>query len=1149
VRTLRPERLAGAIVAALVIVMLAISPAAAAPPPPTGLSPTGTEIAGLPVLEWERSKGATAYDVQVSSSSGFGSLLWSTSTENRRATPNVQLPGGTIYWRVRAKDRSGGSAWSEADFSRSALAAPAPVAPADGTLLNPPEEPALTSWDPVDGAISYTLQVSTDPLFVDTSKVKSYTTQASSYVVPDPLVATVYYWRVRATLGGGIVTEWSPNRSYQMGGLEKPVLTSPSDSAQAKPLQDVVLDWEPVLGAKTYNLQISTDRNFNTLDDVRTGVMGTRYSPPTTLDNDQYYWRVTPVDGAGNTLDWDAVDVWEFRRNWPFQPQLEYPADQSTVGDPFFYQWSPVKHASSYQVQLATSADFSANSIVDTCTTVQTTYIPTSQDCFPQALGHYYWRVTAYDRPRNPPVVSEAINAEIAEFNYDPALVTPLSPVDGAPVQIPTLTWDPVAGANQYQVSVSRVDTGQVVATASTYTTTWTPRSLLPVDVEYRWSVRSVSASGRLGPVLMIGSQPKFTVIASTATPGATPEPTGPTNPTVSRFPNLRWTPVASATRYLLYVRNAGATAWTAVGVNFSYPAGDDATNRWIAQGSYEWKVEAYNGSTFLSESSAAGSFTVAPAAAATGQRVAQSGVESGAAGTSCSKALDPSRPLSETQCTGLRQTPVLRWTPDPDVALYRVLLSRDQQLTNLVGTYTTEQSAFILPTALIDSQAGSAFYWHLQPCKAPGSCAPLKAAQHAFNKISKPVDLLSPAANATVANDVTFRWQDYLCTNQVQVVTPDVDEDCVGSELSSDADVEAMTYRIQVDDDPNFQSLVDDTTVDQTTYTAFNKTYPEGPLYWRVQAIDGSSNPLTWSDVRSMTKLSPAVTLDSPTGNTATGGSAPLRWKPLAYAASYDVEVYKNADTIGQAANLVYSGTSKQVALTNTKPLPVSATSYTWRVRPRDAQGRPGQWTSLADPGARFRVVGQAPVQTAPTQSSLLRANDVLFTWDGVDGATDYRVDLRVVGGGSSSTFRTPGLAWAPSRVGDAVWEWRVTSLNSVGGEIGSSPWQTFTVDQTAPRVSAVKPTGSVKRGANFTVTFSEPVNGVTRSTFKVMPSGSTRKLSAVVRPSDSRTKAVLNPDAALKRGKSYTIKLTSKISDDSGNELVTYTWTVTAK
>ena len=32
----------------------------------------------------------------------------------------------------------------------------------------------------------------------------------SSYVVPDPVVATEYYWRVKASLGSGVVTQWSP---------------------------------------------------------------------------------------------------------------------------------------------------------------------------------------------------------------------------------------------------------------------------------------------------------------------------------------------------------------------------------------------------------------------------------------------------------------------------------------------------------------------------------------------------------------------------------------------------------------------------------------------------------------------------------------------------------------------------------------------------------------------------------------------------------------------------------------------------------------------------------------------------------------------------------------------------------------------------
>jgi hypothetical protein len=40
-----------------------------------------------------------------------------------------------------------------------------------------------------------------------------------------------------------------------------------------------------------------------------------------------------------------------------------------------------------------------------------------------------------------------------------------------------------------------------------------------------------------------------------------------------------------------------------------------------------------------------------------------------------------------------------------------------------------------------------------------------------------------------------------------------------------------------------------------------------------------------------------------------------------------------------------------------------------------------------------------------------------------------------------------------------------------------------------------------------------------------------------------------VLNPSRDLKRGKSYTIKLTGGIRDDASNKLVPFAWTITAK
>ena len=1128
----------------LVIAILGAAPVATAVPGgPTGLSPSATSVSDVPVLEWNRVPGAVDYEVQLSTSPGYATLTWQAITHNRRSSPNVQLPAGTLHWRVRARDASGAGPWSEASFTRSALAAPAPLGPADGAELQPPTQPALLSWTPRRGATGYTIEVSTDPQFIDAGKVRSYYTQTASYVVPDPVVATDYHWRVRAEMGPGIATQWSAVRDYRMAGLARPVLTSPSDSPTSS-VVDVVLDWEPVVGATSYNVQISTDRNFNSIDHERYGVLATSYSPAYTLNNDQYYWRVSPVDVAGNTLDWDQVDVWQFRRHWPDQTELLYPADDAMVGDPFYYQWTPVEHADGYRIELATNRDFTDVSRYDSCTTVHTTYTPSgAYDCFPLALGTYYWRVVPVDAPTG--VQGDAINAEVHRFTYDPSLVQQLEPAPGASdVSLPTFRWEPVAGAATYDLEFTNTATNQS-SYVSTTGTSWTPRYRLEPGQEYRWRVRTVSPTGRQGAWLLPESQPRFTVGTPATGSAALPQQTTPNGLVAERFPTLAWTPVAGAVEYAVQIRSQGTIPWSTLPERFRYAAGEDAGSTWLVPDTYQWRVEAYdqNGSS-LGLSSSPRTFVIPRTSAVTGQRLALTGIASGSSDQSCAKAITPGLPPADQQCNGLRGTPVLRWDEEKNTAQYRVVLSRDQQLTNVLTTYTTEQTMFIPPSALYDSQAGSAFFWHVQPCRSPGNCRPLEHAGHAFNKISRPVELLAPVQDGTAANAVTFTWRDYLATNLAAPLD-------AGGSGSVPADVEAHLYRLQVDDDPNFQSLLDSALVDQTTYTAPVTTYPEGPVYWRVQALDGTGNPLSWSATGRFTKRSPAVALADPTGNAATSGVTPLRWQPLAYAATYDVEVYKNTDTIGQVANLVFSGNSRQAAISPTVPLPVSDQSYTWRVRPRDAYGRPGPWTDLSAPTSRFRVTGQAPTPTSPSAGSQQSSNDLLFSWTPVDGAADYRYELRSVGNTAlTDAVRTPGLAWAPSVVGDGAWEWRVVALDSVGAPLGSSAWSRFTVDQTQPVVVAVKPAAAtVKRTATFTLTFSEPVTGATRKTVTISPYGSRKKLSAVVKMAGGGTKATLNPAGRLKKGRAYSIKVTGKVQDSAGNSLLPYERVVTAK
>ena len=236
------------------------------------------------------------------------------------------------------------------------------------------------------------MQVSTDAAFVDPTAITSFNTGTSSWSCPTLHGRPpTYYWRVQADPRNGAQHRLVVGvRAYTVGALDDADTAGPDGRHQRPRVQDVVLDWKPVAGAASYDLQVSTDPNFNTIVDDRTSSSAPRYSPPTTLNNDQYYWRVRPVDAANNRLRLGPVaPVGTSSATDPDQPTLQYPANAATVGDPFYYQWSAVPHASRYVVQLSTDAAFTDTGATRSHTTQTTLHrCRRTQRCMPDAQRH-----------------------------------------------------------------------------------------------------------------------------------------------------------------------------------------------------------------------------------------------------------------------------------------------------------------------------------------------------------------------------------------------------------------------------------------------------------------------------------------------------------------------------------------------------------------------------------------------------------------------------------------------------------------------------------------------------------------------------------------------------------------------------------------
>jgi hypothetical protein len=611
----------------------------------------------------------------------------------------------------------------------------------------------------------------------------------------------------------------------------------------------------------------------------------------------------------------------------------------------------------------------------------------------------------------------------------NPSQVTQLTPTQAQDVTTPVLSWTPKAGVPTYRVVILKSNKTTAVGgtPVETYATSFTPTAALnPADGPFYWYVQAIDGNG-VASAAPANPTRSFTVSAPTTDTNLT-FLTPPDGSSSVRMPSMTWSPYTGAAYYKVRYGSGGGLNGTPLSGGAKLPyAGFTYAGVTLLPNDYFWYVEAYDGSDALLASTALtpSDFTINDA---------------GTQGTS--DYLAPTRCLPLDPCAAEADTPTLSWNAIPNAGWYEVTVANDAAFTNQIRKYGTSYTVLTPRESYVDSQSGQGFFWFVRPCidVSRSRCGPDPSNNlannnaSAFKKISSAVELLTPAASATVANQVTFTWTDYLDTNEA---------------LGVPVHQEAKTYKIEVALAADFSTIFDTATVDQTTYTPFSRTYPEGPLYWRVQTIDNSGNTLTKSPARLLNKVSPKVVQTFPANGSTQSGVPFFQWTPQAYAATYLVEIYKNGDTNFSPANKVLSATTKFSAWAPTTSL--ASGVYAWRVRRNDADNRAGPWSNART----FTLQAAAPSLTAPANAATVNGSTILFTWTAVTGAVQYRIEIAATCSFApiTSSQVTVMTAWAPiTTYANGSYCWRVKALDAAGNTISTSSNRTFSVGTTLP-------------------------------------------------------------------------------------------------
>ena len=453
---------------------------------------TARHVTISPELRWITANRAEYYHVQVSSSENFDSLLVDRPDVHDTSLYLDSLSHHTSwYWRVRAVNIGGKSAWSRTyRFTtiierpvRPELAIPVP------DTIHQPVSPVLV-WERADRATSYRFQLSRTPDFRELVHDETGISD-STYAVFFLDHLTPYYWRVRASNIGGF-SDWSHPRKFTT------IIAVPGKPAVLTPQQDdihipvsLTANWTQPERASTYRIQVSRT------DDFRFPVVGRNAIPDTTTfinglaHNEIFYLRVRAgnIGGEGEWSDPVSFRTIVKEPDVPVAMGPDHLARHVPVNA--VLRWRGTERAAAYILQVSARPDFQFL-LANVQDISGSTY--TLNDLRHQTT--YYWRVRAMNTGGLSSWSDVRQFTTIVAAPGSPETVAPARFATDQPVR-PRLIWQRGPRAVQYTIQLStNAEFSDVIHERKELRdTTYTPPALQH-EKSYFWRVKSVNRGG-----------------------------------------------------------------------------------------------------------------------------------------------------------------------------------------------------------------------------------------------------------------------------------------------------------------------------------------------------------------------------------------------------------------------------------------------------------------------------------------------------------------------------------------------------------------------------------------------------------------------------------------------------------------------------
>jgi hypothetical protein len=333
-----------------------------------------------PTLVWHKVKNAKFYELQVSESYQFTTFAFKIDSLADSLSLKVPLKADKSYfWRVRAKNATSTSPWSDIWNFKTTFEAPILISPKNDSIDVPVKTKLI--WGQVMNSNYYNILLSKNPDFSGETPIKV----ENAVEFPVSLdYDTKYYWK--ASVGNNF--GYSPySLPWNFLTIIEPItLVSPVNNSVNQPLK-ANLQWEPNQKYKNYEILLSETNDFKNIELDSTLNKETVHTSKL-KSYQQYFWKVK-VKTESRNGEWSEIR--SFTTNVDL-PMLRFP-ENNTTNHPktLTFLWFPVVGAEYYFLQVAKDIDF--NNLVISKDSIYASLFEIKEELASDTK--YFWRTRA----------------------------------------------------------------------------------------------------------------------------------------------------------------------------------------------------------------------------------------------------------------------------------------------------------------------------------------------------------------------------------------------------------------------------------------------------------------------------------------------------------------------------------------------------------------------------------------------------------------------------------------------------------------------------------------------------------------------------------------------------------------------------------